>query len=64
MFAANVDTAGLDFSCGGHNVFYCFAEDVDGPIDAVTVMPAKVIMHSGAAARLGLHRVGSIGYYL
>ena len=50
MFAVHVDAAGFRLCCRGDNIFECFAKDIKGSIDAVTVEPAKVIVGGNATA--------------
>ena len=61
VFATDVDPASFSFSCGGDDIFNCLAEDVNGAIDAVAVVPTEVIVDSCSAPGLGLDEVGCVG---
>jgi hypothetical protein len=45
----------------GDDIFECFAKDVKGSIDAVTVEPAEVIVGGNATAGFWLDEVGGVG---
>jgi hypothetical protein len=60
MFATDVYPAGFSFSGGGHNVFESLAKDVNGAVDLVDVVPAKVVVHCCPAAGPGLDKVGGV----
>jgi hypothetical protein len=61
MFSACVDAAGFSLGCRGDDIFECFAQDVKGSIDAVTVEPAEVIVGGDATAGFRLDKVGGVG---
>jgi hypothetical protein len=61
MFAANAHSSGFGFGGRGDDIFDSLAEDVDGTVDAVAVVPTEVAMSRSSAACFGWDKASSVG---